>query len=320
MWIFEDIFKTTIWGGDRIPALKNVSADLPNVGESWEISGVAGSESVVAEGKDKGLTLRELVRKYGASLMGEANFEKFGEDFPLLIKFIDARQDLSVQVHPDDALAQKRGFRFGKTEMWYVVDAAPGARLANGFRHEVDPGEYAGLVETGKIEDELRFCPISRGDVFFIPAGRVHAIGKGAFVAEIQQTSDTTYRLYDYHRKDANGRERELHTAQAFDAINFRDTDGKAVDYKAEENGAVNVADSPFFTTNVIKADAAIVRDYGSLDSFVILIATSGEADIRCGGESIALRAGHSVLLPASAGSYEIEPVGGFTALETYIR
>ena len=156
--------------------------------------------------------------------------------------------------------------------------------------------------------------------MFFIPAGRVHAIGKGAFVAEIQQTSDTTYRLYDYHRKDANGRERELHTAQAFDAINFRDTDGKAVDYKAEENGAVNVADSPFFTTNVIKADAAIVRDYGSLDSFVILIATSGEADIRCGGESITLRAGHSVLLPASAGSYEIEPTGGFTALETYIR
>lgn len=179
MWIFEDIFKTTIWGGDRIPALKKVSVDLPNVGESWEISGVAGSESVVAEGKEKGLTLRELVRKYGASLMGEANFEKFGEDFPLLIKFIDARQDLSVQVHPDDALAQKRGFRFGKTEMWYVVDAAPGARLANGFRHEVDPGEYAGLVETGKIEDELRFCPISRGDVFFIPPAGCMPSAKG---------------------------------------------------------------------------------------------------------------------------------------------
>ena len=216
------------------------------IGESWEISGVAGSESVVADGKDKGLTLTALIDKYGASLLGEKNYKRYGDSFPLLIKFIDAHDDLSVQVHPDDELARKRGSKFGKTEMWYVLGAAPGARLANGFNREVNPDEYEGLVNSGEIMDVLNFNPVKPGDTFFIPAGRVHAIGKGAFVAEIQETSDITYRLYDYKRKDKDGNERQLHTKEAFEAINFKDTEGKPVAYTAHRDIPVNLVTSPF--------------------------------------------------------------------------
>lgn len=320
MWTFNDIFKSTIWGGQRIPALKHVTCDLPNVGESWEISNVPGSESVVVNGSDKGLTLTQLIDKYGADLMGHRNYEKFGNSFPLLIKFIDAAQDLSVQVHPDDELAAKRDGRNGKTEMWYVIDADKDARLANGFINPVDPADYRRLVETGDIEKVLRFCPIHPGDVFFIPAKRVHAIGKGALVAEIQQTSDTTYRLYDYHRKDAQGKERELHTDLAFDSIDFNDTAGAPVEYKLKEDIPVNVVDSPFFTTNVMRLDEEVVRDYRERDTFVILIAIGGAAEITCGQEHLRLEAGHTVLIPASANGVTINPDGEFTALETYIR
>ena len=170
MWTFNPIFKTVIWGGEKIAPFKGVATDQKKIGESWEISGVAGSESVVADGKDKGLTLTALIDKYGASLLGEKNYKRYGDSFPLLIKFIDAHDDLSVQVHPDDELARKRGSKFGKTEMWYVLGAAPGARLANGFNREVNPDEYEGLVNSGEIMDVLNFNPVKPGDTFFIPA------------------------------------------------------------------------------------------------------------------------------------------------------
>lgn len=241
MWIFNPILKSTIWGGERIATYKGIATDLEKVGESWELSGVEGDESVVAEGIDAGMTLPALIDRYGASLMGHRNYEKFGNRFPLLIKFIDAREDLSVQVHPDDAMSQKYGMPNGKTEMWFVLDAAEGARLANGFKNPVDPADYETLVKSGEIENVLNFVEIKPGDTYFIPAGRVHAIGKGAFVAEIQQTSDATYRLYDYHRKDKNGNERELHTELAKEAVNFNDTDGNPVDYKRVKNVPVNI-------------------------------------------------------------------------------
>lgn len=343
MWTFKPLFKTTIWGGDRIAPYKGLCspdsvsacmmpdgqvADMSQVGESWEISGVAGDESVVASGPDAGMTLPELLRKYGASLLGRENFARFGDRFPLLIKFIDAKQDLSVQVHPDDALAQQRGMANGKTEMWYVVDSDPGAKLANGFNRRVDRSEYAGLVESGKIEEVLNFCAIKPGDVYFIPAGRVHAIGAGSFVCEIQQTSDATYRIYDYHRKDKNGNERQLHTELALDAINFDDTDGAAVKYDRRENEAVCVVRSPFFTTDVISMNEPVTRDYSELDSFVVLICTDGEAVVECGARSegrvtedqdIVLRQGETVLLPASAGAVTLRPQGNATLIETYI-
>lgn len=327
MWKFEPILKTTIWGGDRIAPFKGIATKQDCVGESWEISGVEGDESVVADGPDKGLKLPELLDKYGASIMGERNYKKFGNRFPLLIKFIDARQDLSVQVHPDDAMAQRHGQSNGKTEMWYVIDAAPGARLANGFREPVDPADYDRLVASGDIEKVLNFCNIKPGDVYFIPAGRVHAIGAGAFVAEIQQTSDATYRIYDYHRKDAQGHERQLHTALAKEAINFNDTDGYAVNYTPRPDIPVNVVRCPFFTTNVLELDQEVMRDYKELDSFVVLIVTGGSGTFTCGADAVSdvptefhVRRGDTVLLSASAKGLSIKPGDeGLKLIETYV-
>lgn len=319
MWIFKPILKQTIWGGDKIAPYKEIDSDLENVGESWELSGVKGSESVVSEGPDAGLTLPELIGRYGATLMGSRNYDRFGNRFPLLIKFIDAREDLSVQVHPDDTMAQKYGEPNGKTEMWYVLDAAPGAKLANGFRNPVNPQDYEALVESGEIENVLNFVEIKEGDTYFIPAGRVHAIGKGAFVAEIQQTSDATYRLYDYHRKDKNGNERELHTALAKEAVNFNDTDGNPVAYASKENVPVNLVRCPFFTTNVLEADHELVRDYSENDSFVALIITGGAATLSSGDDTLHVHHGQTVLIPASAKSVTITPTPSVSLLETYI-
>ncbi len=320
MWTFNPILKSVIWGGEKIAPYKGITTSQQNIGESWEISGVKGSESVVADGEDKGMTLPALLEKYGASLLGGRNYTKYGNDFPLLIKFIDASQDLSVQVHPTDELAQERGSRFGKTEMWYVVGAEHGAKLANGFNRKVDPSEYEGLVESGEIMDVLNFNKIKPGEAFFIPAGRVHAIGKGAFVAEIQETSDITYRLYDYKRKDKDGNERQLHTKEAFAAINFNDTEGKAVDYVPRRDIPVNLVTSPFFTTNLWQIDHEVIRDYSEWDTFVVIICTKGSATLITDKESKKVNAGTSVLIPASCKKLNIIPDGLFEALETYIK
>lgn len=320
MWKFDPIFKSTIWGGEKIAPFKHTVTDQAQIGESWEISGVPGSESIVADGPDKGLSLSQLLEKYGKSLLGERNYKRFGNRFPLLIKFIDAAADLSVQVHPDDALAQRRGEANGKTEMWYVIDADKEARLANGFKNPVDPADYEGLVESGRIEEVLNFVDIRPGDTFFIPAGRVHAIGAGSFVAEIQQTSDVTYRIYDYHRKDKNGNERQLHTELAKEAINFNDTDGDPVEYTEHPDIPVNLVRTPFFSTNVLEIDSEVMRDYSECDTFVILIAVKGEAEIACGRQTMTLRGGETLLVPASASGITINPKGnGFRALESYI-
>lgn len=327
MWIFKPILKETIWGGDRILSYKRLEEGDPvcagidtfRIGESWELSGVEGNESVVAEGPDSGLTLLALIDKYGSDLMGRHNFLHFGNRFPLLIKFIDAREDLSVQVHPDDAMAQRLGGVNGKTEMWYVLDAKPGARLANGFRKEIDPSIYESLVQTGEIENELNFVEITPGETYFIPAGRVHAIGAGAFVAEIQQTSDATYRLYDYHRKDANGNERELHTELAKEALNFKDTDGNPIISHEALNIPVNLVRTPYFTTNVLNLDDSVTRDYSENDSFTVLIITEGKAMLECGGKKLDARGGQTILIPASSQRVTITPTGSVKLLETYI-
>lgn len=319
MWKFNPILKTTIWGGDRIIPFKHLDATIENVGESWEISAVEGDESIVANGPDKGLSLPELIVKYNSSLMGSQNFARFGTRFPLLVKFIDARQDLSVQVHPDDEMAQKYGEPNGKTEMWHILDSAPGGRLANGFKQEVDPADYNRLVETGEIEQVLNFVEVAPGDTFFIPAGRVHAIGAGCFVAEIQQTSDATYRLYDYRRRDAEGNLRQLHTEKGFEATNFSDTDGNAIKYNNIENLPVNLVRTRFFTTNVLNADTEITRDYSEIDSFIIIIATAGSGRLRCGSEEMDVRQGESILIPASAERLTILPSPTMTLLEAYV-
>lgn len=320
MWSFRPILKDTIWGGSDLAPFKGLSSPRPGLGESWEISGVEGSESVVADGPDEGLTLSALIGRYGVELMGKLNYKKYGDRFPLLIKFIDAAADLSVQVHPDDEMARSLGHNNGKTEMWYVVKAKKGARLALGFNREIAPDEFAGLIRSGEIEDALRFIPVEKGEAFLIPARVVHAIGKGIMVAEIQQTSDDTFRLYDYRRKDAEGKERTLHIELGTKASDLSFTGGKPQDYKPIRDIPVNLATTPYFTTNVLHLDMEVMRDYREFDTFVILIATEGKATVACGDETRELCAGHTLLLPASASGITITPQKKFSCLETYIR
>ena len=319
---FEPILKQTLWGGDKIIPFKHLDETLPNVGESWEVSAVEGSESVVANGADKGYTLPEMVRKYKDELVGEANYARFGNKFPLLIKFIDAKLDLSIQVHPGDELAKKRHNSFGKNEMWYVIAADKGAKLISGFSEEITPKEYKDRVHNGTFAEVLQTCTIEPGDVFYVPAGRVHGIGAGAFVAEIQQTSDITYRIFDYNRKDKDGKSRDLHTSQAMDAINFSDVqDGFRTEYERIRNEPVEMVASPYFTTSVYDMTEEITCDYSELDSFVIFICVEGSCRLTDDNQNeITLRAGETVLLPAAVQEVTIVPEGGSVKLlETYV-
>lgn len=318
---FEPILKQTLWGGDKIIPFKHLNESSPNVGESWEISAVEGCESVVANGADKGLTLSEMVRKYKEELVGETNYERFGNKFPLLIKFIDAKLDLSIQVHPNDELARKRHNSFGKNEMWYVIAADKGAKLISGFAEQITPKEYKERVYNGTFAEVLQTCEIRPGDVFYVPAGRVHGIGAGSFIAEIQQTSDVTYRIFDYNRKDQNGKTRELHTNQAMDAINFADVqDDFRTEYELTENEPIEVVASPYFTTSVYDMTEEITCDYSELDSFVIFICTDGSCKITDDSKNeLTLCAGETILLPASTQEVTITPDGRVKLLETYV-
>lgn len=319
---FEPILKQTLWGGDKIIPFKHLNETLPNVGESWEVSAVEGSESVVANGADKGYTLPEMVRKYKEELVGEVNYARFGNKFPLLIKFIDAKLDLSIQVHPGDELAKKRHNSFGKNEMWYVIAADKGAKLISGFAEEITPKEYKDRVHNGTFAEVLQTCAIEPGDVFYVPAGRVHGIGAGAFVAEIQQTSDITYRIFDYNRKDKDGKSRELHTSQAMDAINFSDVqDDFRTEYERVQNEPVEMVASPYFTTSVYDMTEEITCDYSELDSFVIFICVEGSCRLTDDNQNeITLRAGETVLLPAAVQEVTIVPEGQrVKLLETYV-
>ena len=319
---FEPILKQTLWGGDKIIPFKHLNETLPNVGESWEVSAVEGSESVVANGADKGYTLPEMVRKYKEELVGEANYARFGNKFPLLIKFIDAKLDLSIQVHPGDELAKKRHNSFGKNEMWYVIAADKGAKLISGFAEEITPKEYKDRVHNGTFAEVLQTCAIEPGDVFYVPAGRVHGIGAGAFVAEIQQTSDITYRIFDYNRKDKDGKSRELHTSQAMDAINFSDVqDDFRTEYERVQNEPVEMVASPYFTTSVYDMTEEINSYYSDQDSFVNFFSVEGSCRLTDDNQNeITLRAGETVLLPAAVQEVTIVPEGQrVKLLETYV-
>lgn len=320
MWVFEPIFKSTIWGGDGIAKYKGVDLGLKNIGESWELSSVDGSMSVVSSGNDKGKTLVELIKKYGESLLGSRNYAVFGERFPLLIKIIDACRDLSVQVHPDDEMAQRKGAPNGKSELWFVVKADKGARLVNGFSREVSPEEYDEMVSSGEIEKVLNYIDVEAGDVYYIPAGRVHAICAGTFVVEIQQTSDETYRIYDYRRKDADGKERELHTELAKEALSFNDTETGKINFEARHNIPVNLIRNHHFGVNILVADHEVLRDYRESDTFVAIVVTEGKGSLECSGETIGVKQGMTVLIPASANGVVIRPEGRFIALETFIK
>lgn len=302
---FNPVYKPKIWGG-----------------ESWVVSGVEGEESVVADGFLAGNTLDELLEVYMGDLVGDSVYEKFGNEFPLLVKFIDARDRLSVQVHPDDELAAGRHNSFGKTEMWYVFDCEPGATLVNGFNRDVTKEEYLEALRSGKINDILNTVKVKRGDVFFIPAGRVHTIGGGNYIAEIQQTSDVTYRIYDYGRRDREGNFRELHTDLAVDAIDYKYYDNYRADYVSEVNKTVNVVDCNYFTTNVFECDMPVEKDFPEIDSFIIYMCTGGSCRIEYDDNHscVNIRRGECVLVPAVIKNLCFYPEGKATLLEVYVK
>ncbi len=317
---FNPILKQTIWGGDKIIPFKHLSDNIHNVGESWEISGVTDNESIVQNGEYKGMSLPELISTFKGELVGEENYVRFGNTFPLLIKFIDAQQDLSIQVHPNDQLAKKRHNSMGKTEMWYVIGAEEGAKLRSGFSQEITPKEYKERVYNSTITDVLQEYTIHKGDVFFLPAGRIHSIGAGAFIAEIQQTSDITYRIFDFNRKDANGNPRELHTELAKDAIDYEVLNDYRTHYEAVKDEPVELVACPYFTTSLYDLTEEISCDYSELDSFVILICMEDSCTITDSEEHvIEMRAGETVLLPASIENISIVPNGNVKLLETYV-
>lgn len=317
---FAPILKPVIWGGSDICRFKGIESPLESIGESWEISGVRGNISHISNGHLAGTSLEELLNRYGEGLAGKKVYQKFGNTFPLLIKFIDARDDLSIQVHPDDALAKERHGSFGKTEMWYVINAAPGAFLYSGFEESITPEEYPETVKNNTFIDKLKRYDVKAGDVFYLPAGRVHAIGAGCFIAEIQQTSDITYRIYDYNRKDANGNSRELHTELAKDAIDFKIYDSYKTDYKNNINHPVKLVISPYFTTHLLEMDTPMRRDYTTLDSFVIYICVAGHCTVKDDkGNNEIIRQGESMLIPADTQSVTIIPDEFTQLLETYV-
>lgn len=315
---FEPLLKQTIWGGDKIIPFKHLGAQIDQVGESWEVSGVKDNETIVKDGEYKGWKLNDLLAQLKDKLVGKANYERFGNEFPLLIKFIDARQQLSIQVHPTDELAQEKGFSRGKTEMWYVMESDPDASLRSGLKKQITPEEYKQMVADDTITDALAEYKVRNGDVFFLPAGRIHSIGAGCFLAEIQETSDVTYRIYDFKRKDKDGNYRQLHTEQAAECIDYHVEQDYQTRYTPGQNQGVEVVRCPYFTTSVYDVNEPMVLDYSELDSFVILIAMEGKGSVCAdGGEVVSLEAGETVLVPATVG--EVTVNGTLKFLETYV-
>ena len=315
---FTPILKNTIWGGTKIAPFKNIQTSLRKVGESWEISGVPGNETVVSGGPYAGRNLNDLVAEQKEALVGKANYERFGNEFPLLIKFIDARDDLSIQVHPTDEIAHRQGRERGKTEMWYLMPSEPEATLLCGLKKHITPDEYKRMVSEKTIVDAIARYPVHEGDCFFLPAGRIHAIGSGCFLAEIQQTSDVAYRIYDFDRHDDLGRPRELHTELAAESINYDVLPDYQTHYTPAKNQRVQLVECPYFTTSVYDLDQPINLDYTALDSFVILIGLSGAGIVtEADGTRFVLRAGETILLPATTGRLSVE--GTVKFLETYV-
>lgn len=314
---FTPILKEKIWGGDKLKTHLNKPTQSTNVGESWEISDVEGDTSTVANGHLKGTPLNDLQKQLKGDLIGEKNYKVFGDKFPLLIKFIDAKQDLSIQLHPNDELAAKRHNSFGKTEMWYVLQADKDANLIVGFNKKVTPDQYLEHLETKTLTEILNFDKVAVGDTYFIEVGRVHAIGAGVMVAEIQQTSDITYRVYDWDRVDKQGNTRELHNDLAIDAINFDMPDNFRVNYDKNTNTSNAMVSCPYFTTNYLQVTETLQKT-NNKDSFFIYMCVDGTAQITANNTTETLKKGETILLPANIKTYNITAQNA-TLLEVYV-
>ncbi len=307
---FKPLLKTLIWGT-----------------ESWQISGVPGNETPVADSTESSTscvsdgsparTLNDLVREQKDLLVGQANYQRFGDEFPLLVKFIDAHQDLSIQVHPNDEIAHRQGKPCGKTEMWYVMESQPTAKLYNGLKMQITPEQYKTMVENDTICDALAQYNVHEDDCFFIPAGRIHAIGAGCYLAEIQQTSDVTYRIYDYKRRDKDGNLRQLHTKEAAESIDYTVLSDYRQQYTPAKNEGLVLVECPYFNTAVYDLTEPMTIDYTELDSFVILIGLKGDGILTVDGEEVSFRGGETLLLPATV--HEVQVSGTVKFLESYV-
>ena len=318
---FKTIYKDKIWGGQKIKTyLHKDFGTLPNCGETWEISGVKSDVSVVDGGVLEGQPLDELLATYKDELVGKKVYGHFGNIFPLLVKFIDANEDLSIQVHPDDELGKERHNSFGKTEMWYVIEADPGSTLIAGFNRELNEQVYLEKFNSGHLTDILNKEDVKAGDVFFLPAGRVHTIGKGLLIAEIQQTSDITYRIYDFDRVDDKGKKRELHTEEALAAIDYKHYPEYKTNYQPEKDKTVKLVSCPYFTTNLLDFTRSTTKDYSKLDSFVIHVCVEGEYAVKHNGIVYPVKMGECILLPKTIDHVELETTSGFKILESYIE
>ena len=315
---FNPILKEKIWGGNKLKNILGKQTKSSNVGESWEISDVEGNISVVSNGQYRGQNLKELIKEHKSEILGYENFENFGTNFPLLIKFLDAKTDLSVQVHPDNDMAKQHHNSFGKTEMWYIMDSDKNADIVLGLKNKNINPEVLQNINSDNVDDVFNREPVKKGDSFFIPAGKIHAIGAGVLAAEIQQTSDITYRVYDWDRKDVTGKKRELHTKLAQKATKHFDSNGKA-DYNIRENESANLVNCEYFETNILNINMHQEKDYSSLDSFVIFMCVDGEVDITAGCQTETIKMGETVLIPAKANEVAFNSDNG-KLLEVYIK
>lgn len=317
---FHPLFKDKIWGGDKIKTiLRHDYSPLPSCGELWAISGIPGNESVVSEGPLEGNTINELLEIYMEELAGEKIYEIFQNEFPLLIKFIDANDWLSIQVHPDDELAEARGLESGKTEMWYIIQADKDSKIIKGFAENTSRGEYQKRLSEKSLSEIMNFVPVKEGDAFYIDAGKVHALGPGILLTEIQQSSDTTYRIYDWDRVDEKGKGRDLHIEDAIEAINFKKEEDNYINYHLHNNQSMPMVDEKYFTTQILQIDAPIEKNYDELDSFVIYIVINGSFILKSDNGNMDLGIGDVVLLPAITEKVELHPLPQAKLLEVFM-
>jgi mannose-6-phosphate isomerase len=318
---FETILKEKVWGGNALVTRYNKkSTSAAHIGESWELSAVAGDQSIISNGFLAGNNIEELIEVYMGDITGDAVYEKFGNEFPLLIKFIEAQEDLSIQVHPDNELAKKRHKAYGKTEMWYILECKNGSKIYTGFKEGITKETYEEAVKSGTIEEIMNTETVEAGDAFFTPAGRVHAIGAGIVLVEIQQTSDITYRIFDWNRKGSGKEKRELHLDLALDAIDFNQAGKNKIKLQSVINKTENIVSCEFFNTNFLRFNSSIDKEYYSNDSFVVYICLEGEFSVCWDGNSEMVTKGETVLLPAMIKEVTLKPLNEARLLEVYIN
>jgi mannose-6-phosphate isomerase len=319
---FESVLKEKVWGGTALATRYNKkgSSDTADIGESWEISAITDDQSVISNGFLAGNNIEELIEVYMGDITGDAIYDKFGNEFPLLIKFIEAQQDLSIQVHPNNELAKERHNAYGKTEMWYILECKEGSKIYTGFKEGVTKEIYEEALADGRLEDILNIESVEPGNAFFTPAGRVHAIGAGIVLVEIQQTSDITYRIFDWNRKSTGKEKRELHTDLALDAIDFSQTGSSKISPTPVLNKSVNMVDCEFFNTNLLSFDKPIEKDYFLNDSFVVYICIEGEFQLTWDGSSEKITKGETVLVPAMIKEITLKPTDKAKVIEVFIK